>query len=200
MALVLASGSAARARLLEAAGVAFSRCPAAIDEEEIKTALHAEGVPPGEAATTLAEIKALRVSATYGPGSGTIVLGADQLLTCEDRWFDNPPDRAAAKAQLQALSGRRHDLWSAAVAVRDGERIWHAVAEARLWMRPLSESFLDAYLDSALDLVVNSVGAYQIEGLGAQLFTRVQGDPFTVQGLPLLDVLTFLRTQGLLPT
>lgn len=195
--LVLASASRARRGLLAAAGVPHAVRPAAIDEADVKAALRADGVAPGDAAVALAELKATRVSAQADPEA--IVLGADQILTCEDRWFDKPEDPAAARAQLLALAGRRHELWTAAVGFRAGARIWHHVAASRLWMRPLSETFIDAYLAAAGPQVLESVGAYQLEGQGAQLFARIQGDAFAIQGLPLLEVLEFLRTQGVLP-
>lgn len=194
--VILASGSRTRARMLEAAGVAMTRQPAAVDEAAIKEALRADGVAAGDAAVALAELKAQRV-ATQAPPEA-IVLGADQILTCEGRWFGKPHDREAAKAQLTALTGRRHELWTAAVAFRNGGRVWHHLASARLWVRPCSPAFLEAYL-RVLDMdAMTSVGVYQIEGIGAQLLSRIEGDHFAVQGLPLLEVLEFLRVQGVL--
>lgn len=194
--VVLASASPTRRALLAAAGVPHAVRPAAVDEAELKAALRADGVGPGEAAVALAELKARRVAARSGPDA--IVLGADQLLTCEERWFDKPEDLASARRQLLELAGRRHELWTAVVAFRGGARIWHHLSECRLWMRALSESFIEGYLDRAGPAVLGSVGAYQIEGPGAQLFARIQGDRFAIQGLPLLEVLEFLRTQGVL--
>ena len=150
---------------------------------------------PGDAALALAELKARRV-ASQAPAA--IVLGADQILTCEGRWFDKPRDLAEARAQLAALAGRRHELWTAAIVLRDGARLWHEIAQARLWLRPCSDAFLDAYLDAVGDARPESVGAYQIEGLGAQLFARIEGDRFAILGLPLLEVLECLRVQGVL--
>lgn len=193
--LVLASASVTRAHLLRAAGVPFEQQSAAIDERALKEALHAEGVPVGDAAVALAELKAQRVA---GRTSDAIVLGADQVLSCEGRWFDKPQDRAAAAAQLDALAGRWHELATAVVAVRGGERVWHHLAVPRLWLRHCSSSFRDAYLDAVGEAAFASVGAYQIEGLGAQLLARIQGDHFAVLGLPLLELLEFLRGQGVL--
>ena len=193
--LILASASPARAGMLAAAGVAFEQRPAAIDEAEMKAALRADDVAPGDAALALAEMKARRI-ASGAPGR--LVLGADQILTCEGRWFDKPRDLAEARAQLAALAGRRHELWTAAIVIRGDARLWHEIAQARLWLRPCSDAFLDAYLDAVGDLALGSVGAYQIEGLGAQLFARVEGDRFAILGLPLIGLLECLRVQGVL--
>jgi nucleoside triphosphate pyrophosphatase len=195
-AVILASASPARARLLRAAGVEVTQRPAAIDEEAVRAALQAEGVGPGDAAAALAELKAGRV-ADRAPAD-VIVLGADQILSCDDAWLAKPADLADARAQLEQLAGRRHELATAAVGFRNGARIWHQLTVARLWLRPCSSGFLDAYLQAVGAAALTSVGAYQIEGLGAQLFARIEGDPFAIQGLPLLEVLEFLRAQGVL--
>jgi septum formation protein len=126
------------------------------------------------------------------------VLGADQILTCEGRWLGKPGDRAEARAQLSALAGNWHELATAVVAFRGGARVWHHLAVPRLWLRECSPEFLDAYLDTLGEAAFTSVGAYQIEGLGAQLFARIEGDHFAVLGLPLLQLLEFLREQGVL--
>lgn len=194
--VILASSSPARRALLTAAGLRFAVQPAAVDEAAVREALQAEGAAAADAAITLAELKALRAAAS-APAEA-IVLGADQILTLDDAWFDKPADLATARGQLQALAGQRHELWSAVVAVRNGARIWHHVGEARLTMRACSAGFLDAYLATVGAAALGSVGAYQIEGPGAQLFDRIEGDLFTVQGLPLLAVLEFLRVQGVL--
>lgn len=191
--LVLASGSRTRAAMLEQAGVSAVLDKPLIDEDEVKAAGRAEGVPAEAVAEALAELKAQRITRRH---PGALVVGADQMLECEGRWFDKPADRAAARAQLLDLRGKTHRLVSCAVVVRDGERIWHKVDSARLTMRNFSESFLDDYLDRVGDDVLHSVGAYQLEGLGAQLFQRVEGDFFTILGLPLLPLLGFLRVHG----
>jgi septum formation protein len=193
--LILASASPVRAAMLAAAGVRAEQRPAAVDEADMKEALHADGVAPGDAALALAELKARRI-VSRAPGS--LVLGADQILTCEGQWFDKPRDLAEARAQLAALAGRRHELWTAAIVIRDGARLWHEIAQARLWLRPCSDAFLDAYLDAVGNLALGSVGAYQIEGLGAQLFARIEGDRFAILGLPLIGLLECLRIQGVL--
>jgi septum formation protein len=193
--VVLASASAVRAQLLAAAGVPFEQRPAAVDEAALKEALRAAGAAAEDAAIALAELKAQH-AARLMPEA--IVLGADQILTCEGRWFDKPLDRAKARMQLGELAGRRHELATAVVAFRGGVRVWHHLAVPRLWLRPCSAGFLDAYLDAVGEAALGSVGAYQIEGLGAQLFARLEGDHFAVLGLPLLPLLEFLREQGVL--
>lgn len=191
--LVLASGSRTRAAMLEQAGVSAILDKPLVDEDEVKAAGRAEGVPADAVAEALAELKAQRIARRH---PGALVVGADQMLECEGRWFDKPADRAAARAQLLDLRGKTHRLVSCAVVVRDGERMWHKTDSARLTMRNFSEAFLDDYLDRVGDDVLHSVGAYQLEGLGAQLFHRVEGDFFTILGLPLLPLLGFLRVHG----
>lgn len=193
--LILASASPTRAAMLTAAGLRFDQRPAPIDEAAVKAALRADGVAPGDAALALAELKARRIA---GQAPTRLVLGADQILTCEGTWFDKPADLGEARDQLTALAGRRHELWTAAIVIRDDGRIWHEIAQARLWLRPCSDAFLEAYLDAVGELALGSVGAYQIEGLGAQLFSRVEGDRFAIMGLPLLGLLECLRVQGVL--
>ena len=193
--VVLASSSRTRAEMLERAGVRVTLAPAAVDEEEIKLAARAEGAPVEDVAEALAELKAQRVTRKH---PGALVIGADQMLECEGRWFDKPADRDAARTQLQDLRGKTHRLVSCAVVIRDGERLWHHVDRARLTMRPFSDAFLESYLNAAGDDVMGSVGAYHLEGLGAQLFHRVDGDFFTILGLPLLPLLGFLRVHGVI--
>ncbi|MCW5730241.1 MAG: Maf family protein [Alphaproteobacteria bacterium] len=193
--LLLASASAARARILREAGLVIDVEPARIDEAEVKRGLAAAGRNPDDAATTLAELKALKVSARY---PGIHVIGGDQMLSCEGEWFDKPEDMAAARAQLLKLRGRRHLLHCAVCVARDDGILWHHVERASLHMREFSEAFLDAYLEAAGPEVRHSVGAYQLEGLGAQLFARVDGDHFAILGLPLLPLLDFLRGHGIL--
>lgn len=191
--IVLASGSSARARMLEQAGVSFAVDVAAVDEAAVKATMAEETGSPARVAEVLAELKAVQVSARH---PGLMVIGADQMLDCDGTWFDKPADRTAAREQLLALRGRTHRLTSSVVAVRDGRRLWHHSEAARLTMRMFSEAFLDQYLEQAGEAVLSSVGAYHLEGLGAQLFMLTEGDFFTILGLPLLPLLDFLRENG----
>jgi septum formation protein len=194
--LVLASGSSSRAAILAATGMPFRQQAAAVDEDEIKASFKAAGGSAGDAAVALAELKAGRVASQSPPDC--IVLGADQILTEGEDWFDKPADLEEAGRQLLRLSGREHELHSALVAIRGGARVWHHLARSRLWMRPLSAAFVDHYLEVLGAQALTSVGSYHIEGLGAQLFSRIEGDPFAIRGLPLLPLLAFLRDQGVL--
>jgi septum formation protein len=191
--IVLASASAARAAILAGAGVKVLCDPAGIDEDEIKRSFRAEGLDAAACAAALAETKALRVSARH---SDAPVVGADQMLDCAGIWFDKPRDRIAARAQLAALRGRQHELVSAVTVVKNGAVTWQLVDRSRLTMRAFSDRFLDAYLAALGDDALASVGVYQLEGLGAQLFERIEGDYFSILGLPLLPLLDFLRGHG----
>jgi septum formation protein len=193
--LVLASGSATRARLLADAGLPILVDPAAVDEEEIRASFQAEGRDAAACAAALAEAKATRVS---GRHPGALVLGADQILDCGGRWLEKPRDLNAARAQLTQLRGKRHVLVTAAAVVRNGAIVWHVIDRAQLVMRAFSDAFLEDYVAAARDELLDSVGAYRLEGLGAQLFERVEGDFFTILGLPLLPLLDFLRGHGAL--
>ncbi|MGE4218103.1 MAG: Maf family protein [Alphaproteobacteria bacterium] len=194
--IILASASASRAAILEGAGLAVERVPAAIDESEVKEAFAAEGRPAGDVAQTLAELKARRVAA-HNPDA--LVIGADQMLVCGNTWFDKPVDRDAARRQLLSLRGRMHELLAAVCVVQGESVIWQHLDRARMTVRPFGDAFLDWYLDRAGDRVCQSVGAYQLEGLGSHLFARIEGDYFTILGLPLLPLLDFLRGRGALP-
>lgn len=195
--VVLASASASRRALLQAAGVAFEVVVAPVDEEEAKRSLKQEGASGAAIAETLAALKARAVARRM---PDRMVIGADQVLDCDGRLYDKPPHRGAARAQLLELRGRTHTLLSA-VSVFEGDReVWHHLARARLRMRDFSETFLDAYLDAAGDDVLGSVGAYRLEGPGAQLFSRIEGDWFTILGLPLLPLLDYLRVRQALRT
>jgi septum formation protein len=191
--VVLASASETRVALLRNAGVTALADAAGIDEDEIKRALRNERATAAEAAETLAGLKAMKVSRRH---AGALVIGADQMLECGDAWFDKPADLDRARAHLMALRGREHFLISAVAAVRDGALIWHHVDRARLRMRQFSDEFLEAYLRDAGGDACQSVGAYRIEGKGAQLFSEIAGDYFTILGLPLLPLLDFLRNHG----
>jgi septum formation protein len=191
--LILASASPSRRQLLTDAGLRFAIEPAGIDEDEVKRSLGSRAAPQ-ELAETLAEMKALRVSAKH---PAEFVVGADSTLACNGRMFDKPPSLDAARKQLLALRGQTHELFSSVVVARGGVRLWHWNERARLTMRPFSEGFVDAYLARTGEAVLSSVGAYQLEGLGAHLFTRVDGDYFTILGLPLLPLLSFLAGHGI---
>ncbi len=191
--LILASQSKARQRLLAAAGLAFDVLPASIDERAVERRSGLSS--PGEVADRLAREKALSVS---GQHPGRYVVGADQTLAQGARRFSKPGDRAAAAEQLRALAGRTHALHSAVALARNGEVLFAAVAVARMTMRPLAASAIDAYLDEAGPVALSSVGCYQLEGLGVHLFERIEGDHFTILGLPLLPLLGFMRQQGLI--
>ena len=189
--LVLASGSSIRRALLEAAGIPVEVRPASLDERTVEAGAPSED--PGAVAALLARAKALRVAAEV---PGRLVIGADQTLALGRRRFDKPADRAGARAQLQALAGRTHELHAAVAVARGPDVLFAHVGVARLTMRPLTDAFLDRYLDAAGAAVTASVGAYQVEGLGIQLFERIDGDHFTVMGLPLLPLLAYLRAEG----
>lgn len=192
--LILASRSPARAALLARARVTFEAVPAAVDEAAVKAGMLAEGAPPRDVADALAELKGLRVASRM---PDRLVLGADQVLVCNGRLLDKPADLAGARAQLAALRGRRHELHSAVVAFEAGRPVWRHIGRAQLTMRPFSDGFLEAYLAAEGEAVLDSVGAYRLEEGGAQLFSRVDGDIFTVMGLPLLELLAFLRSRGI---
>lgn len=196
MSLILASGSAARRRMLAAAGLSFEAIAPNVDEEAAKLSLRAAGLSPRDQADALAELKALSVSRTRGG----FIIGADQMLALEGEVLDKPRDLAEARAHLVKLRGRTHELATAAVVARDGAVIWRHVDTPRLKMRAFSDAFLEDYLARAGELALASVGAYQLEGLGAHLFERVEGDYFSVLGLPLLPLLALLRAHGLAPS
>jgi septum formation protein len=193
--LILASASASRQTLLRAAGLTFAIQPADVDEAEVKRTSRAEGASAAETALTLAEQKARRV-ALHDPDA--LVIGADQILVCGGEWFDKPVDVPAATVQLRTLRSQTHALATAVVCVQDGQRVWHHAVEPRLTMRQFSDSFLDAYLAAEGSEVTTTVGAYRLEGRGIHLFERIEGEHAAILGLPLLELLRFLRRHGVL--
>jgi septum formation protein len=188
--VILASASKSRAALLKAAGVPFEAVPAHTDEDAVKIALKAEGASAVQCAEVLAELKAVQVSQRF---PDALVIGADQMLECEGIWFDKPTDLNAARAHLVALRGRAHHLPTSAAIALNGARIWHAASSPKLTMRPFSDAFIEHYLANVGTAALSSVGAYQLEGWGVQLFEHIDGDFFTILGLPLLQLLAFLR-------
>jgi septum formation protein len=191
--LILASQSRARQTLLANAGIDFEAVPAELDERAIQQTSRLKA--PGDIAALLAREKALVVSLQR---PGRFVVGADQTLALGSRLFSKPANRAQAAEQLQALAGHSHELHSAVAVVHDGKILFESTAVARMTMRRLGEAEIDAYLDQAGEAVTSSVGAYQLEGLGINLFERIEGDHFTILGLPLLPLLAFLRSERLL--
>lgn len=191
--LVLASSSVVRARLLASAGIDIACDPAHIHEARIKAESRAAGLHAQDCARRLAIAKAETVAARH---AGDWVLGADQLLECGGDWFDKPTDMDDARDQLRALRGKSHNLMTAAVVLYDGAVLWQTVERPRLVVRHFSDKFLEVYLAAMGTRVLTTVGGYELEGLGAQLMERIEGDYFTILGLPLLPLLAFLRDAG----
>ena len=192
--VILASQSASRRAMLDAAGVAYEARPAHVDEDAVKAAM--AGAKPRDLADALAELKAVKVSGLH---PDALVLGSDSLMALADgTLLDKPTDRADAAAHLRAMSGGRHDIVSAAVLAQGGRPVWRHVEVAKLHVRPLSEDFIQSYLDAEWPAIAGCVGCFRIEGPGVQLFDRILGDHFTVLGMPLLPVLGQLRVLGVM--
>ncbi|MET3724904.1 Maf family protein [Sphingomonas trueperi] len=195
--LVLASQSASRRAMLDAAGVAHEALPALVDEASAKESLLAEGTSPRDLADALAELKALKVS-RMAPQA--LVLGGDSLVALDDgSLLDKPESREQARDHLQRMSGKTHDIYSAAVIAEGGRPVWRHVDRARLHVRPLSAAFIESYLDIEWPAIAGCVGCFRIEGPGVQLFSRTEGSHFTILGMPLLPILDYLRTRGVMP-
>jgi septum formation protein len=193
--LILASASPTRKRLLAAAGLEVRVEPALVDEAAIKRVFRADGRSAGDCGLALAEAKSRQIAEGH---RGALVIGADQILNCGKIWFDKPADLGDARTQLQALRGRTHELLTAACVFQGTARMWHAVSLAKLTMWQFSDAFLDDYLRTEGTTILGSVGAYRLEGRGVQLFSDIEGDYFAILGLPLLELLAFLRTHGML--
>lgn len=197
MTLVLASGSRIRAELLQNAGLSIEIDPADVDERLVEAPLLEADFAPEDIATVLAEAKANDVSERR---HGDLVIGADQILAYQGRRYTKPDDMEAARRQLLAFSGKTHELHSAVVLAQNGNAVWRHVSTARLTMRELSPQFVGQYLADVGEAALSSVGAYQLEGPGIQLFEKIEGDYFTILGLPMLPLLEELRREGLLRT
>lgn len=195
--LILASGSATRRTMLDAAGIAVEISPADVNEAAIRDRMLAEDpdAPHARIALALAEAKAKAVSAEH---AGALVIGADQVLSFEGRLFEKPKDMEEARVQLRALRGKRHTLYAAVALAENGETTWHDVDAAHLTLRAFSDIALEFYLTRAGKAILTSVGAYQIEGPAIQLFAAVEGDHTTVLGIPLLPLVTELVRRGVL--
>ncbi len=194
--IILASASKSRAVLLRQAGLRFDIVPADVDEESVKRGLRAQGAAAGQCAEKLAELKAIKVSQI---NADVLVIGADQMLECDGTWFDKPRDLAEARATLLALRGKTHVLPTSVAVATNGSVVWRHSAAPCLTMRAFAESFVDRYLADVGELALASVGAYQLEGRGVQLFSKIDGDFFTILGLPLLELLAFLRERHVVP-
>jgi len=175
--------------MLTRAGLVFRVMPARVDEDSIKASLIAEGAPARDIADALAEMKAARISAKHPEA---VVIGSDQVLEFEGQILSKPADMDQARHQLQQLRGNKHMLFSAAVIYQNGAPLWRHIGVARLWMRAFSDTYLDGYLDRMGPAAMTSVGGYWIEEEGARLFSRIEGDTFTILGMPLIEVLNYL--------
>lgn len=194
--IVLASGSASRRALLAGAGIPARNIKPNVDEESARASFRSENMPVRDQAMQLAEMKAVKISRAE-PG---LVIGGDQMLNLEGTAFDKPIGMDGARKHLLAMSGKTHVLETAIVVAENGMPVWRYLARPKLTMRALSEEFIDQYLEETGEVILDTVGAYQLEGLGAQLFSDIEGDYFTILGLPLLPLLDYFRTRGVLAT
>ena len=191
--VVLASTSASRRALLQGAGVPFTARSPGVDEDAAKAALLGEGLGPRDVADALAELKAVRINAGQA-----LVIGADQTLDLDGELIDKAASLEEARARLLRLRGRAHKLHAGVVVAKAGQPIWREVRTATLWMRPFSDDFLEDYLAREGEALLGSVGCYRLENIGVQLFSRIEGDYFTILGLPMLGLLDLLRRHGVL--
>lgn len=192
--IILASGSASRRAILSGAGVAATNIKPLVDEETARAAFRAEGMSVRDQAMQLAEMKAVKVSSNHEG----LVIGGDQMLSLEGVPFDKPIGMDGAREHLKAMSGKAHTLETGIVIAENGRPVWRHLARPKLTMRTLSDAFIDHYLQTAGEDILSTVGAYQLEGIGAQLFTKIEGDYFSILGLPLLPLLDYLRTREVL--
>lgn len=195
--LLLASSSKIRADLLRAAGLSVETESARVDESALREALLAEQASPRDIADALAEAKARKIAFRHPE---RLVLGCDQVLVLDGTILSKPPDKTSASEQLRRLRGRQHDLFSAAVLYEHGAPVWRHVSRARLTMRSFSDAYLQDYLSRAWPGIQDSVGGYKIEEEGVRLFARMDGDQFTILGLPLIELLNFLALRGTIPS
>ncbi|WP_297776979.1 Maf family nucleotide pyrophosphatase [uncultured Roseovarius sp.] len=191
--IILASGSAIRQTLLRNAGLSFECVTPRVDEDTVRAALLAETMSPRDIADALAELKATKVSAKH---PAALVIGCDQVLDLQGQLLSKPETADEARAQLRAMQGKRHDLLSAVVICQAGRPLWRHVGLARMTVRPFSDAWLDGYMARNWPDIADCVGAYKLEAEGVRLFSRVEGDYFTVLGVPLLDLLSFLTLRG----
>jgi len=194
--LILASGSAIRAQIMSEAGLTYEVISKPVDEAAIKDSMLSEGSRLRDIADALAEAKALRVSRTE-PG---FVIGADQIMVMDDKLFDKPPTIEAARERLKEMRGKAHKLMGAVVVCENGQAVWRHLSVTTLTVREFSDAFLDQYIEMEGESLTRSVGAYRFEGPGAHLFSKVEGDFFSILGLPLLPLLDYLRTRGVIPS
>lgn len=194
--LILASASTIRHQLLLHAGLQVEALPARVDEETILTSLLSDGATPRDVADTLAEMKARKLAERY---ADAVVIGCDQVLVLDGEIWSKPETPDAARAQLQRLRGQTHHLLTAIVLYHEGRPIWRHLGEARLTMRSFSEAFLEEYILRNWEEIRHCVGGYQLEREGSRLFSDVEGDHFTILGLPLLPLLNYLALRGFIP-
>lgn len=193
--LVLASQSASRRAMLDAAGVTYEALPARIDEEAIQAGLEMTGAKARDIVDALAEAKAMKLSMRLG---NALVLGSDSMVALDGHFYNKPGSRAEAEAHLRAFSGKPMELWSAAVIAERGQPVWRHVDKAILHVRPLSDAFIADYLEAEWPAIGQCAGCFRIEGRGVQLFSKINGNQFTILGMPLLPVLDYLRTRKVL--
>ncbi|KCZ51122.1 Maf family protein [Hyphomonas pacifica] len=194
--IILASGSQSRRAVLTAAGVEAETIKPNVDEDAAKAAFRAENMSVRDQAMKLAEMKSMKVSMR----ENGLIIGCDQMLSLENEAFDKPVDLEGARDHLRKLSGKTHTLETGIVISENGEPVWRYLARPKLTMRVLSEDFIEDYVEKVGAPLLSTVGAYQLEGLGAQLFTRIEGDYFSILGLPLLPLLDYLRVRKVVPS